>query len=131
LDLPRLVDPFDPSRDLSVRAKSFLHANCSNCHVEAGGGNAQMNLAWHAAPDKVKVVDAKPVHALPGVDDARIVAPGSPERSVMWRRLSLRGRGQMPPIGSNEIDAAGRDLIRQWIQSLDRGTASLGRAGQP
>jgi mono/diheme cytochrome c family protein len=124
-DLPRLVDPFDTSRDLAVRAKSFLHANCASCHVMAGGGNAQMDLAWHAAPDKVKVVGAKPVHALPGIEDARIVAPGSPDRSVMWKRLSLRGRGQMPPIGSNEIDAAGRDLIRQWIESLRRETAAV------
>src|SRR5262249_9683881 len=38
----KLVDPYDARQDLNLRARSYLHANCAQCHVEAGGGNAQM-----------------------------------------------------------------------------------------
>src|SRR5206468_7150046 len=34
----QLVDPYDPNQSLDARARSYLHANCSVCHAEAGGG---------------------------------------------------------------------------------------------
>src|SRR5262245_13649715 len=40
----RLVDPYDNKQDLAARARSYLHSTCSQCHVEAGGGNSQMEL---------------------------------------------------------------------------------------
>jgi hypothetical protein len=38
----KLVDPYDSTQDLEARARSYLHVNCSVCHIEAGGGNAKM-----------------------------------------------------------------------------------------
>ena len=44
-ELTRLVDPRDGSADLESRVRTYLHVNCSVCHVEAGGGNARLELA--------------------------------------------------------------------------------------
>src|SRR5262249_9315868 len=41
---PKLVDPYAPDAPLESRVKSYLHVNCSTCHVKEGGGNALMEL---------------------------------------------------------------------------------------
>ena len=57
----RLVDPYDARQGLEERARSFLHSNCAACHVEAGGGNAQMELEFTTPREKMRVLDVKPV----------------------------------------------------------------------
>ena len=123
-ELTRLSDPFDQSVDLKQRAASYLHANCSNCHVEAGGGNAQFSVEIDAKPEQAKLIDVKPVHTAFDLQDARLVAPGSPERSLLFHRMQRRGHGQMPPLGTNVVDKPAVDLIREWILQLPTDTAS-------
>jgi mono/diheme cytochrome c family protein len=114
----KLVDPYDPMQDIQARARSYLHSNCSQCHVEAGGGNAQMQLEFTTPLDKMKIFDEKPQHDTFGLQDARLIAPGYPERSVLWHRLSHRGRGQMPPLATSIVDQPAVDLIRDWIRQM-------------
>jgi hypothetical protein len=116
--LPRLADPYDPKEDLTNRARAWLHANCSQCHVEAGGGNAQMELEFQTPLDKMRVLNVKPIHAALDLSDARLVAPGAPERSVLLKRAAIRGPNQMPPLSSSRPDEAGVALLREWIKSL-------------
>ena len=109
----------DTSAELDKRARSYLHAACSHCHVEAGGGNAQMNLRYHTAPEKMGVFNEAPYHGVLGFsDDARIVVPGHPEKSVMLNRCSRVGPGQMPPLGSQSPDPRAVGLLAEWILSL-------------
>ena len=65
------------------------------------------------------VISAHPQHQTFGLDQARIVAPGSPARSVMLHRLSRRGPGQMPPLVSRVVDQAAVDLFRAWIEEME------------
>jgi glucose/arabinose dehydrogenase len=114
----RLADPSDAKADLTARARSYLQANCAQCHVEAGGGNAQMELEFATALNKMRVLDVKPVHHTFGLPDARLVAPGHPERSVLLHRMSHRGEGHMPPLGTNLVDSEAVEMLRDWIRSL-------------
>src|SRR5262249_46350022 len=63
----RLTDPYDPKQDVNLRARSYLHANCAQCHVEAGGGNAQMELEFTTELGKTRLVDVKPLHHTYGI----------------------------------------------------------------
>jgi uncharacterized repeat protein (TIGR03806 family) len=114
----RLVDPYDPKQDVGLRARSYLHANCAQCHVEAGGGNAQMELEFTTALDKMRLIDVKPLHDTFGLPDARLVAPGHPERSVLLRRISHREAGHMPPLATSLVDQQAVRLIHDWIEHL-------------
>jgi len=114
----RLVDPADRKADLGLRARSYLHANCAPCHVEAGGGNAQMELELTTPAEKMRLLGVRPVHQDFKLPDARLIAPGSPERSVLLHRIGTRGEGRMPPLASSVVDRAAVRLFEEWIRSL-------------
>jgi glucose/arabinose dehydrogenase len=114
----RLVDPCDARQDLTLRARSYLHANCAQCHVENGGGNSQIDLEFTTAPDKMKLIDEPPQHDSFGLPGARLIAPGRPEASVLLHRVACRGPGQMPPLATSRVDEAAVGLLREWIRQM-------------
>jgi mono/diheme cytochrome c family protein len=117
-EYPRLVDPADRSASLEARARSYLHANCAGCHVEAGGGNSAINLHINTAREAMKLIGIAPLHDRFGLTDARLIAPGAPERSVLYERLKRRGKGQMPPLASTQVDEEATRLIGDWIRAM-------------
>jgi len=117
-ELPRFASLSDTSARLEDRVRAYLHVNCAVCHQAAGGGNAQMELQAQTSLEKMKLVGETPYHAKFEVADAELVAPGDPARSILLKRMSLRGRGQMPPLASSQIDPAAVTAITEWIQNL-------------
>ncbi len=115
----RLVDPYDPDRKLEARARSYLHANCSVCHVMSGGGNSKLELGLTTTPDHMNLFGARPQHDTFGIDNAMLISPGDPDRSVLLRRLARRGGGQMPPLVSNVVDEQAVALFRAWVLSMN------------
>lgn len=114
----KLADPYDPREKLEARARSYLQSNCAICHVEAGGGNAQMQLEFITALPKMKIIDEAPQHDKFGLNDARLVAPGHPERSVLLHRVSIRGRGQMPQLATTLVDKPAVEMLTEWIRQM-------------
>jgi len=122
----RLVNPYDASHPLEARARSYLHVNCSSCHIYTGGGNAQIDLEYMSAfetkpLDAMKAIGVKPLHATFGLPDARLIAAGHPERSVIHERMNRRGPGQMPQLATSIVDEAAVAVVREWIESLAPG----------
>jgi uncharacterized repeat protein (TIGR03806 family) len=115
---PRLADPSDGAQPLERRARSYLHANCAHCHVGAGGGNAAMNLDFGSTPENTRMLDVRPLHDDYGLANARLIAPGSPERSVLLHRISHRSRGYMPPLATSAVDREAVELMREWIAGM-------------
>ena len=118
--LPRLTDPADLSATLAARARSYLHANCSHCHRPGGTAPTAIDLRAETAFAATNLCDALPQAGDLGVPNARIVAPGHPEQSVLWLRDALRGEGtlQMPPLATLVADPLGAGVVEDWIASL-------------
>ncbi len=114
----RLVDPYDKKQDLTLRARSYLHSNCAQCHQMAGGGNSAMELEFATPQDKMKTIDVPPLHHTFGLKDARLIAPGHPERSTLLYRMTHRGPGQMPPLSTRMVDRAAVQMLEEWIRQL-------------
>ena len=118
--LPPLVDPHDNNAPLDDRARAYLHVNCAHCHRETGlGGRAPFQLLHWLPLEETGTIDAVPMVGLPGVENARVIAPGAPERSELLRRMEAEHTGRMPLIGSRQLDRKGIDLIHEWIDKME------------
>jgi putative heme-binding domain-containing protein len=116
--LQHLVNPYEATAALEPRVRSYLHANCSQCHVADGGGNARMELEFTTPRDKMGVIGVVPLQGKFEIPGAEIIFPGDPFRSVMLYRLSKLGGGRMPQVGSSVVDRAAVKLFHDWIVSL-------------
>jgi hypothetical protein len=108
---------------LEYRARSFLAANCSQCHQP--GGNAQ-RANWDArittSTANAGLIRGTPVN---NFDDTNnfIIAPQSPTNSVLFTRIATRDLDrlpsiQMPPLASNLADTTDILVVSNWIASL-------------
>ena len=117
-ELKALPNPYDETQPLEARVRSYLHANCAHCHVDNGGGNAEMLLEYNTELAKTKIFDVKPRHITFDIKNARLIAPGSPERSLILHRIARRGKHQMPPVASALVDERAVKLLTDWIREV-------------
>jgi uncharacterized repeat protein (TIGR03806 family) len=119
--MPRLVDPRDGAASLEDRARSYLQANCAHCHQQGAGGSANLVLDAGTPLSRTHTLDSTPMQGAFGLADARVIAPGEPERSVLYYRVAKTGAGRMPRVGSARVDVEGSRLIADWIEGLPPG----------
>jgi hypothetical protein len=117
----RLVDPHDVSQPLEARARSYLHANCSHCHMRSGGGNSNFEVPMAKSLADTRLLNAPPMHGDFGLAGAALLAPGDPDRSVFIKRMTLPpGPGRMPLIASGVVDEEAVKLMREWVAGMKR-----------
>ena len=117
--IPKLANVSDKSASIESRARSYIYSNCAQCHVGAGGGNSQMHFEWTRSLSEMNVVNKQPLHGNKGVPEGMLITPGKPDASVLLKRMTTRGSGQMPIIATHKVDEEAVSVIRQWIQELN------------
>ena len=121
--MPHLVSITDIHAPLRSRVRSYLDANCSQCH-RPGGVEAFFDARYETPLDHQNIING-PVGNQLGIAGARVVVPENLEKSILFRRLGMVGDNQMPPIAKNVVDAKAVAVFAQWINSLPRRTAPL------
>ena len=117
----------DNTKSLELRARSYVDANCSHCHMndrhcdyrpmrfafsETGNLNGSRNMGV--------CVNTSDTQGFPATLD-KVVSPGSTEQSMMYYRLNTTNETyRMPLHGRTIIHEEGVALIRDWINSLPR-----------
>jgi hypothetical protein len=103
---------------LEYRARSYLQANCRQCHFPPNGVPA---VPWDArifTPlSGAEIINGELFDDF-GDANNRVIVPGNTNNSVMHYRISRRDGDQMPPLASNLIDTNGVALIAAWIAQL-------------
>jgi len=77
-----------------------------------------MQLSFATKREDMNVIGARPQHETFGIDNAMLIAPGDPDRSILYQRLLRRGRGQMPPVVIATVDEQAVTLFLDWIRAM-------------
>ena len=108
-----LTDPADASAPSEARARSYLAANCSNCHRPGGPTPVNLDLRVDVLPAAMNALGV-PSISVPG---AIRIDPGRKESSVLWDLMGRLDSVRMPPLGSSVIDEIGLDAVGEWIDA--------------
>jgi uncharacterized repeat protein (TIGR03806 family) len=111
-------DPKDAAGDLTLRARSYLQANCSICH-RPGGPISDVDLRF-VTSFKDTALCNQPISMGTGdpmLPQTRLV-PGDPSKSSISYRMHATVNYRMPKIGSSVVDPDGTKIIDDWITSL-------------
>jgi uncharacterized repeat protein (TIGR03806 family) len=113
---PRLAAADDETRSLDDRARSYLDANCSQCH-RPGGTVAGFDARYDTPLERQGLVNGA-VLLDQGIDHPRIISPHDIWRSIAYMRINTVGDIRMPPIDRETIDERGVALMRAWITGM-------------
>jgi hypothetical protein len=106
-------------------AAGYLFGNCAHCH-NADGPLAPVGLDFDQSvvdPNGAGHLEANVLghpsrFIVPGATDSVRAAPGHPEQSAIYARMSSRfPAAQMPPLGTRLVDAEGTRVVAQWISA--------------
>ncbi|NNJ97172.1 MAG: hypothetical protein HKP12_08425 [Gammaproteobacteria bacterium] len=102
-----------------LRARSYLHANCANCHQPGGPGGGDMDLRFATPLDEAGICNTAPLGDTLGLINPAIVSPGNADQSVLVLRMEDNGVQRMPPLASAIVDDQALAVIRAWIDQLE------------
>jgi uncharacterized repeat protein (TIGR03806 family) len=115
-NIPALAATDDMTRSLQDRARSYLDANCSQCH-RPGGTVAYFDARYDTPLEKQELIDG-PVLIDQGIDRPRVISPHDIWRSIAFMRVNTLDDIKMPPVARETIDQKGVKLLQDWITSL-------------
>jgi glucose/arabinose dehydrogenase len=76
-----------------------------------------MDLRFFIPFESTNICNMAPQLGDLGIEHAALLAPGAPERSIVYQRISRRGPQQMPPFGTLLVDGVALEMFGTWILS--------------
>ncbi|HEY2328985.1 MAG TPA: PQQ-dependent sugar dehydrogenase, partial [Verrucomicrobiae bacterium] len=119
----KLANITNASDAIELRVRSYLDANCAMCH-RPGSAGAFFDARFDTPLKKQDLING-PVANLLGITGARVIVPGDTNKSVLFRRTSITGENQMPPLARNLVDTNAVAVIAKWISTLHATTVTL------
>ncbi|HZV36376.1 MAG TPA: PA14 domain-containing protein [Verrucomicrobiae bacterium] len=112
------------SASFEQRGRSYLDANCAQCH-QPGGTGPTFDARFDTPLTNQNIIYGVLSKGNLGYDNACVLTPDDVWRSVLWDRInSTNSTIKMPPLARNLIDTNAVAIIGDWINSLP-GTPAL------
>ena len=115
--LKRSVGIGEVEASVGWRARSWLSANCASCHRPGGVGGGRFDARLSTPTELTGLVGGALVSLTTDPAD-RLIVPGDVVHSEILDRVTKRGTGQMPPIGTTIVDVEGADVVSEWIVAM-------------
>ena len=110
--------PAEQASFIDRHARAYLHINCSPCHRPDGAATVNLDMRYATPLSESGLCNAEPLHGDLGVNGARHLIPGSPDKSLVILRVNHQGEERMPPMGSHLVDFGGVALLSLWVSQL-------------
>ena len=112
--LPKLVSATNELWSREWRVRSYLAANCAQCHQPGGNGLGRWDGRLLTSLSQAGLVHGSLIDD-GGEVDKRVIVPGSLSQSMLLSRISTRGPSQMPPLSTSLLDTQAIALVSTWI----------------
>jgi uncharacterized repeat protein (TIGR03806 family) len=121
----KLVSMSNTRASRESRVRSYLSANCSQCHRPGGFGRALWDARYSTPRSRSGIINGGLTDML-GDPANRVIAPKSPEHSMILQRMITSNPNlRMPPLASNVADDDAMRLLTNWIQALPKRSVPL------
>lgn len=119
--------PLTPPGDDTTRiALGYLHANCGHCHNDYGSARPDSDMDLRLRVTERTVEATATYRTTVGVALQNFlndgftwrIAPGDPAASAVLYRMTIRGKGQMPALGTEQVHTDGVTAVDAWIRAL-------------
>jgi uncharacterized repeat protein (TIGR03806 family) len=107
------------SFSLETRVRSYIDANCSQCH-RPGGAYANFDARFTTPLDSQGLIYGS-VNSFLNDGNDRVVVPGDLTHSLLYNRANRVDAYEMPPLAKNVVDTNATTTIAAWINSLPVG----------
>jgi uncharacterized repeat protein (TIGR03806 family) len=112
--LRALAPANDGAVSLEYRVRSYLAANCAQCHQSGGPAPAMWDARLSTPGPRTGIING-PVNNDFGNTNNRVVAPSSLANSVLFQRVANLGPAHMPPLATSVINTQAVVLLSAWI----------------
>jgi glucose/arabinose dehydrogenase len=112
--LMALAHPTNEAVSLEYRSRSYVMANCAQCHVPGGPAPGFFDARIYRPISSVNLING-PLNNSGGETNNRVVVPGDVAHSMLVTRIATNGPGMMPPLGHSFIDRQAQTLLTRWI----------------
>jgi len=112
--LAALAPATNDAVSLEYRVRSYLAANCVQCH-QPGGIQSTLWDARINTPGPFNGIVNGPLNNDFGDTNNRVIVPGSLSNSILLQRIARFGPSHMPPLATSVINAQAVELVSAWI----------------
>jgi uncharacterized repeat protein (TIGR03806 family) len=115
-NVARLVRVDDTDAPIADRVRSYLDANCAQCH-RPNGVAGYFDARFNTPLAKQRLLDG-PVANSMSDPSMRVIKPGDVSKSILYARINRVGNLQMPPLARNVVNTNAAEAVAEWIKSL-------------
>jgi uncharacterized repeat protein (TIGR03806 family) len=116
--LPQMPSLYEGTAFAQDRARAYLDANCSQCHRPDGPARGNWDGRFSTPLSMQQLVGAEPIEAM-GITGAKVLAPQSPDTSILFKRISALDGTAMPPLAKSILDTNALSVFTAWIAAMN------------